>query len=270
MKYMGSKSRHAKYILPIILKGRVAGQYYVEPFVGGANLIDKVTGNRIGSDSNKYLIALLQSVSKGSIPNSITKQQYNDIRSDHDSFDNDVVGYAGIVCSYNGKWFGGFTKDTLTKIGTIRKYQDEARRNLEVQSQNLEGIEFTCSDYRSLGIPANSIIYCDPPYLSTTGYKDAINHDEFWAWCDRLVWDGHTVFVSEYEAPYGWECVWEKEVNSSMTQDTGSKKATEKLFTKPPGYMKRCDRCKKVNIIRSEECCANCSNKGYKLKGGKD
>lgn len=36
MKYMGSKSRIAKYILPIILKDRKDGQYYVEPFCGGS------------------------------------------------------------------------------------------------------------------------------------------------------------------------------------------------------------------------------------------
>ena len=38
MKYMGSKNRIAKYILPIILKDRKEGQWYVEPFVGGANM----------------------------------------------------------------------------------------------------------------------------------------------------------------------------------------------------------------------------------------
>ena len=58
MKYMGSKRRIAKEILPIILKNRKQGQYYVEPFVGGCNIIDKVDGNRIGNDINKYLIAL--------------------------------------------------------------------------------------------------------------------------------------------------------------------------------------------------------------------
>lgn len=60
MKYMGSKRRIAKHILPIILKDRKEEQWYVEPFVGGANIIDKVVGNRIGADCNGYLIALLK------------------------------------------------------------------------------------------------------------------------------------------------------------------------------------------------------------------
>ena len=52
---MGSKNRIAKHILPIILKDRKENQYYVEPFVGGANMIDKVDGNRIGGEFNKYI-----------------------------------------------------------------------------------------------------------------------------------------------------------------------------------------------------------------------
>jgi DNA adenine methylase len=56
---MGSKRRIAKEILPIILRDRKPNQWYVEPFVGGANLIDKVDGNRIGADINRYLIKAL-------------------------------------------------------------------------------------------------------------------------------------------------------------------------------------------------------------------
>ena len=64
MKYMGSKNRFAKELLPIILKDRKQNQYYVEPFVGCANMIDKVSGNRIGADANKYLIAMWKGLQK--------------------------------------------------------------------------------------------------------------------------------------------------------------------------------------------------------------
>jgi len=53
MKYMGSKSRIANDILPIILKDRKQDQYYVEPFCGGLNVIDKVDGNRIANDKSE-------------------------------------------------------------------------------------------------------------------------------------------------------------------------------------------------------------------------
>lgn len=42
MKYLGSKNKIAKHLLPIILKDRKPEQYYVEPFMGGGNMIDKL------------------------------------------------------------------------------------------------------------------------------------------------------------------------------------------------------------------------------------
>ena len=68
MKYMGSKRRIAKYILPIILKDRKQNQYYVEPFVGGCNSIECVGGLRIGGDNNKYLISFLRQLQEGWTP----------------------------------------------------------------------------------------------------------------------------------------------------------------------------------------------------------
>ena len=45
MRYMGNKHRTAKYIIPIMLRNRKESQYYIEPFIGGGNVIDKVTYN---------------------------------------------------------------------------------------------------------------------------------------------------------------------------------------------------------------------------------
>lgn len=232
MKYMGSKNRHAKHLLPIILKDREDGQWYVEPFVGGANMIDKVNGNRIGNDYNHYLISLLQALQSGWLPpKSLTESEYNHIKNNSHLYLPEVVGYAGFPCSYGAKWFGGYCRG-FTDNGTTRDYIAEAYRNCTKQSEALRGITFMSKDYLSLDIPPSSIVYCDPPYMNTTDYKDSINHDEFWVWCESLIDQGHTVFVSEYNAPDGWECVWKKEVNSSLTKNTGGKKAIEKLFTK--------------------------------------
>ena len=60
MKYMGSKNRIAKHILPIMLAEakRLGYTTWVEPFVGGANMIDKVPNSfkRIGIDYNLHTI----------------------------------------------------------------------------------------------------------------------------------------------------------------------------------------------------------------------
>lgn len=82
MKYMGSKSRIAKYILPIILKDRKDGQYYVEPFCGGCNTIDKVKGLRIGNDKNKFLISMWKYLCNGrKFPIKISKETYSYYRN---------------------------------------------------------------------------------------------------------------------------------------------------------------------------------------------
>ena len=53
MKYMGSKSRITKYIVPIIQKCIDDNNLsvYIEPFAGGMNVIDRINDPfRCGSD----------------------------------------------------------------------------------------------------------------------------------------------------------------------------------------------------------------------------
>lgn len=56
------------------------------------------------------------------------------------------------------------------------------------------------------------------------------DYEKFYTWCRALKDDGHTVFVSEYEMPSDFKCVWKKEVTNSLNP-TLTKKPTEKLFT---------------------------------------
>ena len=115
MKFMGSKNRFAKEILPIILKDRKENQWYVEPFCGGCNLIDKVNGNRIANDINFYLIKMWIKLQEGWIPKKdISREEYNRIRDNKDDYDPWFVGYVGFNCSYSGKWFGGYAGKTKT------------------------------------------------------------------------------------------------------------------------------------------------------------
>lgn len=228
MKYMGSKNRIAKHILPIILKDREENQYYVEPFVGGANMIDKVDGLRIGADSNKYVIEALIDIrdNLGLLPKNnkeFTEDMYKKLR---ESDEYKHKGYVGFTASYGGKWLGGWSRNKDNK----RDYVAESYRNAIIQSPLLQGVTFIHSSYKDLEIPDNSVIYCDPPYENTTSYKDKFNHQEFWQWCRDMSKKGHKVFISEYNAPDDFECIWSKEIVSSLTKDTGSKKGEEKLF----------------------------------------
>jgi len=125
-----------------------------------------------------------------------------------------------------GKWFGGWRRDKIGK----RDYVAEGYRNSVKQSARIQGVELMCCSYFDLVFPDKSIIYCDPPYQNTTGYKDKFDHEMFWVWCRAKAEQGHKVFISEYNAPDDWEFVWQKEIVSSLTKDTGSKKGVEKLF----------------------------------------
>jgi DNA adenine methylase len=109
-------------------------------------------------------------------------------------------------------------------------YVKECVRNVLKQSVNIQGVEFVCKNYLELNIPENSLIYCDPPYKNTAGYKNesVFNHLEFWQWCRDKAKAGHIVFVSEYNAPNDFECVWEGLLKNNMGNN--SKDNKEKLF----------------------------------------
>ena len=233
MKYMWSKNRIAKHLLPIILKDRKPNQWYVEPFVWGANMIDKVDGNRIGADFNKYVLQALVTIRDNisDIPKNnieFTEEMYKQLRT---SSDYPFKGYVGFTASYGGKWLGGWSRTDANAIKQ-RDYIAESYRNAVKQSPLLQGVEFMHSSYKDLDIPDSSIIYCDIPYKDTTKYKTGwFDYEHFYNWCREKKKEWHTIFISEYNMPDDFKCVWEKEVNSSLTKDTWSKKATEKLFT---------------------------------------
>ncbi len=241
MKYMGSKNRHSKEILPIILKNRKERQYVYDLMCGGGNICDKIKGNVIASDINYFVIKALKYIRDEvhSIPKDnkeFTEKEYIFIKeslkfSHRDGMqvsEEGLVGYVGFALSYSGKWFGGWSRDKKSK----RDYVAESYRNAVKQSPNLQNVEFINSSYDKVELKPNSILYLDPPYKTTTKYKTGgFDYDKFYDWCIEKHKEGHQVFISEYYMPENnFECVWSKQVNSSLTKDTGSKKNIEKLF----------------------------------------
>jgi len=220
--------------LPIMLEYRKPNMVWVEPFVGGGNMIDKVDGPRIGADFNPYVIEALKFIrdTPKQIPEIISEDDY-DIAKTHKRIDG-LTSFTAFAMSFGGKFFGGYRRDKAGTKGCVENMKTQTRRskqNALKQSPKLQGVQLVHSSYSDLEIPKNSLIYCDPPYAKTTAYKTGdFDHPKFWQWCREKASKGHAVFVSEYNAPDDFLCVWEKSVNSSLTKDTGSKKATEKLF----------------------------------------
>lgn len=235
MKYMGSKSKIAKHILPIMLKYRNAKQYFVEPFVGGCNITDKVTGNRIAADINPYLIAMWRGLQAENerikyIPKGIY-DYYRTLFNQRAIFDFETmftIGWIGFMASYNGRFFdGGYSGHHVNG----RDYIAEQIRNTESQIEKIQDVRFLCSNYSELIMPEASIIYCDIPYRNTKQYVYSAHFDyaTFWNWAESKTKEGHMVFISEYAAPDNFVSIWEKSVTNSLhTHNTY--RPTEKLF----------------------------------------
>lgn len=236
MKYMGSKSRIARDILPIMLSKRKLGQFWVEPFVGGANIIDKVDGNRIGSDLNQHVISALKLIVDGKTPANNSEYTEADYKNHADIFrtggtpeNANLASYAMIAFSFGAKWIGGWSRGKRSD-GSPRDYVEEQHKASEKQKSLIAGVDFRSVAYNELIIPPESIIYCDPPYQGTTRYRDKFDNAAFWQWCREKVSDGHTVFVSEYTSPDDFVCIWSKDLGVSVARNGSHKIATERLF----------------------------------------
>lgn len=231
MKYMGSKSRIAKHILPIMLKEMEEKRYstWVEPFVGGGNVIDKVPSKykRIGADLNEHTIAAMLGIRDfvQDLPSLVTREQYKELKG---SPAHPVSSWVRYECSFGSKFENGYASNSEG-----RNYAEKGKNLAIKQSPRIQGVEFICCSYKDLSHITSSLIYCDPPYQGTTGYKTGeFNHEEFFEWCRKMKSKGNSVFVSEYSAPDDFELVWQGEIktNFSSQRKQATHKAVEKLF----------------------------------------
>ena len=258
MKYLGSKSRIVKDILPYIqgIIDKKALNIYVEPFCGGANVIDKVfCTHKIAVDNNRYLIALLDGVANNNyVPYmTVDKALYDAARQSYyqqdGKFTDTELGCIGFLASYNGRFFdGGYAKAGWEETKTGKRYRDyyqESKRNLIEQAKNLSGIKFYWSDYADFldkfqrGMPPNKVLfYCDPPYKDTKQYSTSgsFQYDNFWDYMRRLSKVAY-VIISEENAPNDFLCIWNKSVSRSI-KATAKSKVSEKLFVYNDGLLK--------------------------------
>ena len=239
MRYVGSKNRLSKEIAPII-QSYITDDIvsYIEPFVGGANMIDKIKHhNKIGSDLHKELIALLKYTRDNSsvMPFTISEEEYKKVKQNPDNYDSWYVGLVGFCSSFGAKYFGGYARGYNADGVTPRDYSNEGIRNLKKQSPNIQDVNFECksfTDYKPSDYK-NCVFYLDPPYRKTLSYSTGnFPYEEFDRWAIELA-KNNTVLISEYDMPEDkFECIWSKEVNVGITGrgDIKNKKRVEKLF----------------------------------------
>lgn len=245
MKYMGNKAKIVNDILPIMLKN-YNGKTFVDAFCGSCAIIQDVPSDflRIANDKNKYLVAMWKSLTCGVgidfFPKTINKDLY-DVARDcfhgrNITYEDDIVGWIGYMASFNGRFFsGGYSgHNVVNKTGKSRDYITENINNVrkQIETHNFENISWFSLDYYNIPLPKHSLIYCDIPYKDTKQYEYSkdFDYDMFYDWCRAMKEDGHTIFISEYQMPSDFKCVWEKEVTNAMNP-TITKKPIEKLFT---------------------------------------
>lgn len=239
MVYQGSKNRISKFLVPIIQKYIDDNNIktYIEPMVGGANIIDKIVcENKVGGDINSELIALLQYIQTDNeisiAPEMCTFEHYTDVRENRrlhtNKYSMKYTALIGYCASYGGRYFdGGYGRDS--KGG--RSIYNERVRNLKEQAPHLKDITFMCCDYKKFADCKDCLFYFDQPYKGTKQYSiQNINYDEFYDFLRQLS-KNNIVLVSEYNMPNDFKCIWQRERNVQQKSDrVAAEKATEKLF----------------------------------------
>ena len=233
MKYMGSKNRIAKHLLPIMLAECEKHDIttWVEPFVGGANMIDKVpdTFERIGYDLNDHVIHALIDIRDNAeeLPDSVSEEYFVSLSGTPPG---KITSWIRCACAYGGRFGNGYARQ-VSNPRYKKTIAQEGFNNALKQSPKIQSVQFICDSYENLSFE-NTLIYCDPPYAGTSGYKTgAFNHDKFFDWCREQA-KKNIVFVSEYNAPDDFIEVWQGEIktNFASNRKIATHNAIEKLF----------------------------------------
>lgn len=240
MRYLGSKARIKKEIIPIITEHLDGTNEFVDAFMGGANIIDAVDyPHKVGIEISKYACAIWQKIKAVGIswiPQSFDEDDYYEVKFDYKNktgrFSNAMIGYVGNCLSFGSKWWGGFAKFNPKKN---EDHVKEAYNGIKKQYENFKHFNTTsfinCS-YDEYEYKPNSVIYCDPPYQSTIGYETDFDHEKFWEWVRYMTRNGNHIYVSEYTAPSDMTCIWRKSINEQVGKNINQK--VEKLFTYKP------------------------------------
>lgn len=250
MVYKGSKARIALDLFRSIFDYLpdnldLKKTLYIEPFVGGLNMIQHAPfKTRIGYDSNEYLIAMWQELQKGWKPEPVTREFYYAVKDNKPNYPKYVVGWVGFICSFSGVFFGGYVQEGLIERKNPRNGYYEANNDRNIMRNNVwrqlpfvKSVELKHKFYFDINPKAlnNCVIYCDPPYAGSSGYKDYFDSNHFWKWV-RKVAKNNYVFVSEYKAPKDFKGIYKASIPMGLNATEGKHvHKVERLFVYEKG-----------------------------------
>ncbi len=227
MRYFGGKSKTANQIATYLNDIRQPDQPYWEPFIGAGWILERIHTEPIfASDVHPQLVAMWQALQNGWVPpKNVTEAEYKQAKAG--GFNDALTAFIGFGGSFGGKWWGGYAR------GEGRNWTSESHQGLLQKINRMDTPAFFQADFMTCYTPAfGCLIYCDPPYNNTTAYKGVDKFDtyNFWARVRWLEEHGHTVIVSEYEAPQDFCCVLEIYTKTNMDTKNGKSPRIERLF----------------------------------------
>jgi DNA adenine methylase len=234
MKYQGGKHQIGTTISKIINSkvntDMVDG--YFEPFCGSLgvykNMIKYNYKKYIANDLQPDLIMMWDKLQKDKLvlPDNFSEELWRELKTSPSP--NELKAVAGYGMSYGGQYFSGYIQKHSSNSG--RDFYKEFKNSiLKIKKELQKGeIEFNNKNYYDFK-PNNMLIYCDPPYKNTTGYKvGKFNSDLFWN--TMREWSKNNyVFISEEEAPDDFEVVWEQKKRRTLNSKVRECKI-EKLY----------------------------------------
>ena len=237
MKYVGGKQLIGKEISELIVKvispKKVKG--YIEPFIGGLGVFQHMCQNPfkviIGSDVQEDLIMLWKEIQSNTftVPRKVSESLFNKLKSSKEH--SALRAFIGFGMSFGGDFFAGY----------IQKYSGTSGRNFYKELLNFykkispilkkETIKFLNKSYEYFSKKSGYVIYCDPPYSNTTGYKTgSFDNEKFWNTMRKMSKNNY-VFISEENAPNDFVSIWSKSKFRSLTPSK-TFHSSEYLFVK--------------------------------------
>lgn len=242
MRYMGSKRFMVYDIKNIIetVRDLKNVDHFYDLFMGGCSVIENINIKyRIGNDLNKYLIAFINHIRDNGVnelPEFISREQWYKVKNNMKDFPDWYVFYAMNFGSFNGNWGQGYGGTVIDKSGNEGNKILSSKNSLIKEIDKLKGFEVVQGDYRDIQVKPGSIVYLDPPYKGTNGYKgagDKFNHNEFYDYALELS-KSNFVLISEYRMPKQFKII--KTVNKEYSFKGGNSDSIECLFVVRNGW----------------------------------
>ena len=235
--YVGGKCK-ATFVVDVLNHENFDNMDFHDVCCGYCHVLRRVRNKRsyAASDANELLMVLLLALQRRDVmPARITKERYDHLRCS-----GELTLEAAVACfaySFNGKAWAGYAP-TYTRRVTGR-VDDQAGSRLKYYKALQDSPSFTeahlrCTCYSMLA-PKGALVYVDPPYAHSTGYRGtpAFDSEAFWARMREWSKD-NVVFVSEYAVPprlaSQWVCIAQAPKRSTLAGGHKQTLKQEKLF----------------------------------------